>query len=93
MQPEINIVWFKRDLRLADHEPLLLATQSAFPTLLIYCFEPYVMANADSDVRQWRFVHQSLMDIQNKLDTIGAIYWVVVKQNGNVVYRNKWIKE
>ncbi|MEY3445213.1 MAG: hypothetical protein RLZZ519_3494 [Bacteroidota bacterium] len=67
MKQEISIVWFKRDLRLTDHAPLCLAQQQAHPVLLIYCFEPTVMQAADSDVRHWRFVYQSLQDMQAKL--------------------------
>ena len=31
-----------------------------------YCFEPSVMNYPDSDVRHWRFVHQSLQEIRHK---------------------------
>jgi deoxyribodipyrimidine photo-lyase len=63
----INIVWFKRDLRFTDHEPLYVATQNNLPVLLIYFFEPIVMAYADSDIRHWRFVYESLQEMQTKL--------------------------
>ncbi len=69
---EITIVWFKRDLRLYDHEPLFLAQQTPFPILLLYCFEPSVMQYDDSDVRHWRFVYESLSDMQQRLDTVNA---------------------
>ena len=38
MKPEINIVWFKRDLRFTDHAPLYFAQQDAAPVLLLYFF-------------------------------------------------------
>jgi deoxyribodipyrimidine photo-lyase len=63
----INIVWFKRDLRLTDHEPLYFALQSKLPILLIYIFEPSVMAYHDSDVRHWRFVFESLKEMNERL--------------------------
>ena len=69
---DIAIVWFKRDLRLTDHEPLFLAQQQGLPILLVYCFEPSVMHYDDSDTRHWRFVYQSLQDMQLKLDCIKA---------------------
>ncbi|WP_395076143.1 deoxyribodipyrimidine photo-lyase/cryptochrome family protein [Flavobacterium sp.] len=68
----INIVWFKRDLRFTDHEPLFMAQQENLPILLVYFFEPSVMNYDDSDVRHWRFVHQSLQDMQLKLDAISS---------------------
>ena len=69
---DIAIVWLKRDLRLTDHEPLFLAQQQGLPFLLVYCFEPSVMHYDDSDTRHWRFVYQSLQDMQLKLDGIHA---------------------
>jgi deoxyribodipyrimidine photo-lyase len=68
----INIVWFKRDLRFTDNEALFNAHQSGLPLLLIYCFEPSVMKYDDSDTRHWRFVYESLQDLQKKLDPIGG---------------------
>ena len=68
----INIVWFKRDLRFTDHEPLFLAQKEKLPILLLYFFEPSVMAYPDSDVRHWRFVHESLEEMQLKLKELGA---------------------
>jgi deoxyribodipyrimidine photo-lyase len=71
-KPAINVVWFKRDLRLIDHEPLHYAQKSALPLLLIYIFEPSVMAYHDSDVRHWRFVYESLSELNEKLKSANA---------------------
>jgi deoxyribodipyrimidine photo-lyase len=72
---DINIVWFKRDLRFTDHEPLYTAQQQEIPLLLIYCFEPSLIAYDDSDVRHWRFVYESLQEMQKKLKKInGQLY-------------------
>lgn len=67
IRQEIVIVWLKRDLRFTDHEPLYYAQKQHLPILLLYCFEPSVMNNYDSDVRHWRFVYQSLQDMQLRL--------------------------
>jgi deoxyribodipyrimidine photo-lyase len=66
----INIVWFKRDLRFVDHEPLYLAQQKDIPILLLYFFEPSVMSYDDSDVRHWRFIYESIKEMQTKLNTV-----------------------
>ncbi len=73
---EIAIVWFKRDLRFTDHEPLCVAQKQHLPILLIYCFEPSVMNYADSDVRHWRFVYQSLQEMQLKLADLNAQIYI-----------------
>jgi deoxyribodipyrimidine photo-lyase len=63
----VNLVWLKRDLRLQDHEPLKFAIDSEFPTILLYIFEPSLINSDDSDVRHWRFVWKSLLDIKSQL--------------------------
>lgn len=77
--PYINIVWFKRDLRLRDHEPLGRATQNGLPTLLCFFFEPSVMNAPESDARHWRFIYESIQDLQAQLsafnDGKARLYW------------------
>ncbi|MDD1794383.1 DNA photolyase family protein [Enterovibrio sp. ZSDZ42] len=63
----ISVVWLKRDLRLTDHEPLLRAAQSGLPVLLMYSFEPMLIDDPHYDERHWRFVGQSLQDMQARL--------------------------
>ncbi len=76
MKQEIVIVWFKRDLRFTDHEPLYYAQKQNLPVLLLFCFEPSVMNYDDSDVRHWRFVHQSLEEMQYKLADLNSQVYV-----------------
>jgi len=68
----VNIIWFKRDLLFTDHEPLFMAQQENLPILLVYFFEPSVMAYDDSDIRHWRFVYESLQEMQSKLKSVDA---------------------
>lgn len=72
IKKNVNIVWFKRDLRFTDHEPLLFASKQNNPILLLYFFEPSVMSYDDSNVRHWRFIHESIQDMQSKLDTFNS---------------------
>ena len=68
----INIYWFKRDFRFIDNEPLCIAQQLNIPILFVYFFEPSVMHYPDSDVRHWRFVYQSLLHINKKLQSLNG---------------------
>ena len=68
----IHIVWFKRDLRIVDNEALFYAYQSDLPLLLIYVFEPSVMDYDDADVRHWRFIYESIQDLNNKLQPFNS---------------------
>ena len=90
MKKAINIVWFKRDLRFTDNEPLYFAQQSNLPLLLIYIFEPTVMAYHDSDVRHWRFVFESLQEMNLKLKNIESQIFVFHNEASFVF--NKLIK-
>jgi deoxyribodipyrimidine photo-lyase len=67
----INIIWFKRDLRLSDHQPLLRASEDSLPVLMIYFYELSVMSYADSDERHWRFVQQSIDELNKVLAGYG----------------------
>ena len=68
---QVNIVWFKRDLRLSDHRPLKKAAESGLPVILLYLFEPSLMNDPHYDTRHWRFVWQSLMEMRKKLKDAG----------------------
>ncbi|SOD95252.1 cryptochrome/deoxyribodipyrimidine photo-lyase family protein [Spirosoma fluviale] len=74
-RPLINVLWFKRDLRLHDHAPLQAAIAMGQraprrPLLLLYCFEPSLMADPNYDLRHWRFVHECLSDLQQQLAAV-----------------------
>ena len=63
---EIDIVWFKRDLRTIDNKSLEFVSKSGNLTLFIYIFEPSILDSYDCDPRHIRFIHESLIDIQKR---------------------------
>ena len=63
----INVIWFKRDLRLSDHAPLHHAIKNDRPTLLLTFFEPSLMQADESSIRHWRFVYESIEEMQQSL--------------------------
>jgi deoxyribodipyrimidine photo-lyase len=66
----IQIVWFKRDLRIEDHAPLCSAIEKG-RVMPIYIFEPSVMGHADYSARQLEFIRESLLELQNQFHEIG----------------------
>lgn len=70
MNQPLNIVWFKRDLRIADHRPLFEAAQLG-PVLPLYIVEPELWAQPDVSGRQWAFAAESLGELQRALATLG----------------------
>ncbi len=61
------IVWFKRDLRLLDHVPLVKAIQTRQKILLLYCFEPLWTNDNHYSEKHLNFIKQSLKDLQSQL--------------------------
>jgi deoxyribodipyrimidine photo-lyase len=70
MKAPINIVWFKRDLRVVDHRPLALAAEAG-PVLPLYIAEPELWAQPDASARQWAFAAESLAELQTALAALG----------------------
>lgn len=66
----INILWFKRDLRLRDNEALKEALADKKPLLMLYFFEPSVMQDAHYSARHWQFVWEALQDLNQQLQNI-----------------------
>lgn len=73
------VVWLKRDLRLTDHAPLAQAIQQNRPMILVYIFEPELLSDPHYDERHWRFVWQSLEDINNQLNQYGGHLHILVE--------------
>ncbi len=66
----IQIVWFKRDLRISDHEPLARAADRG-PVLPLYIVEPGLWQQPDMSLRHWAFVSDSLQSLRNALAVLG----------------------
>lgn len=71
MKTSINVVWLKRDLRTSDHAPLAAAEADGLPYLILYLFEPSLMARPDCSERHIRFQLQSLQDMNKRLQKAG----------------------
>lgn len=73
----LNVVWFKRDLRLFDHQPLAMALKAG-PVLPLYIAEPAWWAQPDASARQWDFAAESLRELQQALAALGQPLCVMV---------------
>lgn len=72
----MRIVWFKRDLRIEDHWPLVEAA-SRGPVVCLYVHEPELLASAEYDPQHHRFIDQSLRELDGDLRARGG--WLVVR--------------
>ena len=67
----IQVVWFKRDLRVHDHAPLAEAARRG-PVLPLYVFEPSLMAAPDFAGQHAGFVQECLVELDRALRAAGA---------------------
>lgn len=86
MRRGLNVVWFKRDLRIADHRPLAQAAQAG-PVLPLYIVEPGLWAQPDASGRQWAFASESLTELQTALAALGQPLVVLVGDAVEVLQR------
>ncbi|MBK9290961.1 MAG: deoxyribodipyrimidine photo-lyase [Bacteroidetes bacterium] len=74
--PATNVVWIKRDLRLADHEPLQLALHDGLPFVVVFLLEPALMALPDTSQRHLAFKYISALQMKQRLESQGVTMWV-----------------
>ena len=77
MSQPLQIVWFKRDLRVVDHRPLAMAAERG-PVLPLYVAEPDLWAQPDASARQWDFAAECLAELQRSLAKLGQPLCVMV---------------
>ena len=73
----IDIVWFKRDLRIFDHSPLSLAAKNG-TILPVFIFEPELWKKPDHSYRHYIFLKEALNDLEKQLQSVGANLTVMV---------------
>jgi deoxyribodipyrimidine photo-lyase len=80
-----SLVWLKRDLRLRDHEPLCRAIALNQPIMLAYVVEPEQLNDPHMSLRHWRFIYESINDLNEQLATLCPNQLKVVLLEGNLV--------
>lgn len=81
----VNIIWFKKDLRTTDHEPLSRALATELPALGIFIFEPSVMQAPDAASRHFQFAAGCIAELREKLKALN-IPLVVYHEEANHVF-------
>ena len=71
MLEKIQIVWFKRDLRVEDNTALVSAVASNTPIIPLYILEPDLWKQPDMSYRQYQFLNESLIELNQNLSKLG----------------------
>ena len=72
-----QVVWFKRDLRLTDHEALLHACKSPIPTVFVYIHEPELFQSVHYSPRHERFIWESIQELSASFLQKGLPFFAV----------------
>jgi deoxyribodipyrimidine photo-lyase len=73
MKPTVNIIWFRRDLRLTDNAALYHALKSNQPVLPIFIFDRNILDQLDDKAdRRVEFIHAALEEMQAQLVKLGS---------------------
>lgn len=67
----MQVVWFKKDLRVQDHAPLKRASLRGGPVLPLYAFEPEFWRLPDTSGRHFSFLAECLEDLRQDLARLG----------------------
>jgi deoxyribodipyrimidine photo-lyase len=80
-----ELVWFKRDLRVHDHAPLMRAVQSGRSLICLYVIEPDLWALPEYSGRQYAFLLETLADLDSALRQRGGALTVRVGDVSDVL--------
>ena len=81
---QVNIMWFRRDLRLHDNAALYHALKSSLPVLPVFIFDTEILDELeDKTDRRVQFIHAAVSEMQEQLAVLG---------NSLMVYHGKPIQ-
>ncbi|WP_053366761.1 FAD-binding domain-containing protein [Bacillus sp. FJAT-27245] len=73
----MNIVWYRRDLRVNDHLPLVMAAKYG-EVLPLYIIEPSFWQGGILSARHYAFVFESLEELSRRLSELGGCLFVTI---------------
>jgi deoxyribodipyrimidine photo-lyase len=81
MNDPVQLVWFKRDLRVDDHRPMAEAARRG-PVLCLYVYEPELHGSEEFTAAHLVFLQESLICLDRSLRELGG---ALVLRRGRVV--------
>jgi len=81
---QINILWFRNDLRTDDNPALIDALKSDLPLVALYCFEPrlyedYFYGFKKTESYRAQFIIESVEDLKQQLKSINVGFKISLK--------------
>ena len=78
---KVDVVWFKRDLRVQDHAPLRAASKTGNGVLPLYVVEDEYWTKPFASERHWSFLEACLAELRRDCADLGM---PLIVRNGNV---------
>lgn len=70
---EVNIFWFRRDLRLDDNAGLYHALKAGLPVIPLFIFDTNILNELDNKTdRRVDFIHQQMVSLKRRLNNMGS---------------------
>lgn len=85
-----NIIYLKRDIRFLDNPLFELVQSDGLPFSILYIFEPEIISAGWYDLRHYRFVYHSLLDLNETLSKFGH---KVTLYYGSALEVFEWLSE
>ncbi|XP_008144996.2 cryptochrome-2 [Eptesicus fuscus] len=82
-----SVHWFRKGLRLHDNPALLAAVRGARCVRCVYILDPWFAASSSVGINRWRFLLQSLEDLDTSLRKLNSRLFVVRGQPADVFPR------
>nr|XP_055073401.1 cryptochrome circadian regulator 3b [Misgurnus anguillicaudatus] len=82
-----SIHWFRKGLRLHDNPALLEAVKGADTLRCVYFLDPWFAGASNLGVNRWRFLLQSLEDLDSRLRELNSCLFVIRGQPANIFPR------
>lgn len=89
-QPVNSIYWFRKALRLHDNPALNYAVENSDRVYPVFILDPYFVRTARVGANRWRFLVESLQDLDNSLRTRHNSRLLVVRGQPLQVLREKF---
>lgn len=101
MKTKVNIMWFRRDLRVTDNAALYHALRSDLPVVPVFIFDRNILSQLERTDRRVTFIYDAVAEMQRGIakagscidiyhDTpTGAFTEILGKYDVNAVYTNR----